>query len=58
MTKNETAWVWLCDFGMCKWAEPTRKQLVARSKPSPEAKPIKVEFVPTGRYRKVVEQSK
>ena len=40
--KQVTAYAWLCDFGLCKWAEPTRDRLLAQSKPSPEAKVVRV----------------
>lgn len=40
--KPELAWAWLCDFGLCLWAAPTRKQLVSDGKPSPEAVPVRV----------------
>ena len=43
MKKNPvTSWAWFCDFGLCKWAEPTRERLVAGGKPSPEARPVLV----------------
>ena len=45
---NKTyGWAWLCDFGLCQWAEPDRERLVKRSKPSPEAIPVRVELIPT-----------
>ncbi len=43
------AWAWICDFGLCRWAEPTRAMLVKTKKPSPEAKPIRVRLVPVER---------
>lgn len=39
-------------WALCWWAEPTRKQLVARSKPSPEARPVRVKLVRAPRKRK------
>ena len=45
--KRTYGWAWLCDFGLCKWAEPDKERLTERSKPSPEAIPIRVELVPT-----------
>ncbi len=45
--KKTYGWAWLCDFGLCQWAEPSRDALTSRSKPSPEAIPIRVELIPT-----------
>lgn len=48
MKKNNTkttGWAWLCDFGLCQWAAPTKKMLLKEKKPSPEAKPVKVIIV-------------
>ncbi len=46
-------WAWLCDFGLCEWAEPTKEQLMRQSKPSPEAKPVYVALVPVSQYREL-----
>jgi len=46
MTKTY-GWAWLCDFGLCQWAEPNRERLLRGSKPSPEAVAVRVELVPT-----------
>ncbi len=40
------AWAWVFEGGLCKWAMPSRKQLIAEGKPSPEAKAIRVQIVP------------
>lgn len=42
MEKTVTAYAWLCDFGLCKWAQPSKWQLERGSKPSPEAKAVRV----------------
>ena len=49
MTKRAYGWVWLCDFGLCYWAESSREKLLQEGKPSPEAKPVRVELVPTNK---------
>lgn len=36
------AWAWLCEFGLCKWAAPSKAQLLANEKPSPGAKAVTV----------------
>ena len=39
------AWAWKCDFGLCFWAAPTRRQLLREAeKPSPEARAVRVEI--------------
>ena len=43
--KEVTAWAWLMEGGLCYWAEPTREQLMAPGKPSPEAKAVRVRLV-------------
>jgi len=56
MSKRAYGWAWLCDFGLCHWAEPNRDALHLRSKPSPEAIAIRVELVPTlTKYRAQIE---
>lgn len=40
------AWAWLCDFGICSWAYPTKEKLLEENKPSPEAKPIHIVMLP------------
>ena len=47
MNKRAYGWAWLCDFGLCSWVEPEKEVLISRSKPSPEAIPVRVELVPT-----------
>lgn len=49
-------WAWLCDFGLCQWAEPSRKRLLKGSKPSPEAIAVRVELVPTLKKYRVEQQ--
>jgi hypothetical protein len=46
------AWAWLCDFGLCRWAEPDRERLIEKGQPSPEARPVRVELVYHKRKRK------
>ena len=51
-------WAWALDWNkngdwtLCHWVEPDRKRLVARSKPSPEARPVHVAIVPMCDWRK------
>ncbi len=49
--KHPLAWAWKMDGGLCYWAEPSRKQLMAKKdKPSPEAIPVRVRLVPVKEY--------
>lgn len=47
-------YAWLCDFGLCHWADPTKEQLGSKDKPSPEAKPVAVRIIRESDYRKLV----
>ena len=53
---------WLCDFGLCAWAEPTRHQMLLFAppghKPSPEAKLVGVRIVRTKDYLALVRAAK
>jgi len=46
-------YAWLCDFGLCYWAEPSVEALKSRSKPSPEAKPVRVRLIQERDFRKL-----
>lgn len=46
-------YAWLCDFGMCHWAEPEKLILKSRGKPSPEAKAVAVRIITEKDYRKL-----
>ena len=39
------SWAWLCDFGLCLWSLPTKRQLMADGKPSPNAKAVRVRLI-------------
>lgn len=51
--KPVPAWAWAIDDGgkpeLCHWAEPSKELLLRQSKPSPEAKPVKVLIMPYSR---------
>jgi len=50
--KSEPAYAWECDFGLCRWAEPTPKQLMKNSgKPSNEAKAVRVRIIKQSDYK-------
>ena len=40
--KPVVAYAWLCDFGLCKWAEPDGRRLTEKGKPSSEARVVRV----------------
>ena len=53
VAKPVRAWTWLCDFGLCLWAAPSRAQLRADGeRPSPEAKMVRVEIREVPRKRR------
>ncbi len=61
MTRSQKGYgyAWLCDFGLCNWAEPYLTDLTSKTKPSPEAIAVRVELVPTlKRYRERVQTDK
>ena len=47
------AYAWQCDFGLCRWAEPNKRQLTDRNKPSPEAVPIRVRIITLKDFQKL-----
>jgi hypothetical protein len=46
-------YAWLCDFGLCHWAEADIAVLRARGKPSPEAKAVPVRLLLERDFRKL-----
>ena len=47
------AWAWLLEEGLlCRWAEPDKERLTARSKPSPGAKMVRVQIRLTPKRKK------
>lgn len=53
--KRAIAWAWLCDFGLCHYAEPSYEDLARDGKPTPEARAIRVRLVPTTKkHRKAI----
>lgn len=55
--KTEPAYAWMCDFGLCRWAEPTKEALTPRrhhDKPSPEAKAVRVRIVELADYKRLL----
>jgi len=52
--KHPTAWAWRLERSyLCRWAEPLKERLTARSKPSDGAVPIRVRLVPLADYREM-----
>ncbi len=39
---SEIGWAWCFNGSLCRWAEPTKEQLLKTQKPTPEAKPVPV----------------
>lgn len=56
--KPVRAWGWLCNFGLCQWAEPTKQRLIDGRKPSPEAKLTLVRLIPESDYRDLLAQAR
>ena len=58
-TAKACAWV-IGDRGqhLCCWAEPTKGALIAKAKPSPEAKVIGVRIIPEADYRRLMRAAK
>ena len=52
MTKIGRGWAWEFEGQLCNWVEPTKKQLLKRSKPTPEAKPAYVRIIKNIDYLK------
>jgi hypothetical protein len=46
-------YAWLCDFGLCHWAEPDMAVLRGAGKPSPEAKAVPVRIVLERAFQKL-----
>jgi hypothetical protein len=51
--KRSSGWAWAVHDGptgwqLVHWAEPTKEQLLRSSKPSPEARPVRVVIIPQG----------
>jgi len=57
-TKTGRAWAWEIagEIGkeLCFWAEVSKEQLIRRSKPSPEAKPVLVRLIKESDYRRIM----
>ena len=58
--KTETMWAWT--FGksqvLCRWAAPSREQLLRDGKPTPEAKAVKVRVMPEQDFKKWLKLNK
>lgn len=50
LAKDGIGWAWMCSFGICHWAEPSKADLMRGGKPSPEAIVIKVRISPIRRH--------
>lgn len=47
-----TGWAWLCRFGVCNYAAPSKEDLLKHNLPSPEAIPVRVTIIPLKRQAK------
>lgn len=47
-------YAWMCGFGLCHWAKPDKKRLVASGPPSPEACAVPVRIITEKDYRKLI----
>ena len=52
--KTGRGYAWLCESGLCHWAEPEKGMLMSQHKPSPEAKPARVRLVLEKDYRRML----
>ena len=52
--KSEPAYAWECNFGLCKWTEPTKDILEGGPKPSPEAKAVRVRIVKLTDFKRLM----
>ena len=48
------AYAWLCDFGLCHWAAPTKDALRREGAPSPEAYEVPVRIITEKDYRRLI----
>ena len=54
------AFAFECDFGLCRWAQPSRQELITRPdggpkpRPSPESKPVQVRLIKERVYRQLI----